>query len=127
VGVEGVALEDHRQVPVLRVDAVDPAVPDADGPLGGLLEAGDHAQGRGLATARRAEQDEELPVLHLEVEVVDGDDIGEPFGDVVEADAGHRPAGYASRRQYRITNGRTGDGGEAAPARPRLPVIIAAG
>ena len=36
------------------------------------LEARDHAQGRGLAAARRAEQGQELAVLDREIDRVDG-------------------------------------------------------
>ena len=49
-------------------------------PVGRDLEAGDHAQRRGLAAARRAEQREELAVAIVEVDVVDGDDVAEPLG-----------------------------------------------
>ena len=40
-----------------------------------LLEAGDHAQRRRLARARRAEQREELAVRDVQVDVVDRDDV----------------------------------------------------
>ena len=44
---------------------------ERDPPCVGRLEAGDAAQRRRLAAAARAEQDEELALLDLEVEVVD--------------------------------------------------------
>ena len=46
-------------------------------PDGRLLEAADHPQRRRLAAARRAEQAEELAVLDLEIDVVDGDGVAE--------------------------------------------------
>ncbi len=72
VRVERVALEHHRDVAVLGLDVVDDPIADAQRALGGGLEPGDHAQGGGLAAARRAEQHHELLVQHLEVEPVDG-------------------------------------------------------
>ena len=44
-------------------------------PAGGHLEAGDHPQHRGLAAAARPEQREELALLDVEVDAVDGDDL----------------------------------------------------
>ena len=40
--------------------------------VGDLLEPGDHAQAGRLAAAGRPDQDQELAVLDLEVQVVDG-------------------------------------------------------
>ena len=40
-------------------------------PLVGLLQAGDHAQQRGLAAAGRADEDDELAVVDLQVDAVD--------------------------------------------------------
>ena len=69
---EGIVLEDHGQVPVLRHDAVHRLAADAYDAPRGSLETGQHAQCRRLATPRRADHDEELTVFDLEVEVVDG-------------------------------------------------------
>ena len=89
VRVQRVALEDHGDVAVLGGDVVDDPVADGERALGDLLEAGDHAQRGGLAAARRADQDHELPVLDLEVQVVDRDDLTEALPDVVERDRSH--------------------------------------
>ena len=89
VRVERVALEDHRDVAVLGREVVDHAVADLELALGDVLEAGDHAQRGRLAAARRADEDQELLVLDLEVEIVDGDHIAVPFPDVVERNRGH--------------------------------------
>src|SRR5258708_39877297 len=48
------------------------AAADEDLAGAGRLQPGDHAQGRGLAAARRPQQGEELAILDLEVEVVHG-------------------------------------------------------
>ena len=55
-------------------------------PAGRGLEAGDHAQGRGLAAARRAEQREELARGDREAGVVDRHEVAEALGDVVDLD-----------------------------------------
>ena len=44
-------------------------------PVGDLLEAGDHAQQRGLAAAGRADEHHELAVADLERHLVDRDDV----------------------------------------------------
>ena len=56
------------------IDAVHAMAVDDDLALGRILESGEHAQQRGLAAARRAEQREELALADLEVGIVDGDD-----------------------------------------------------
>ena len=71
------------------LDVVDDPVADPDRALGRVLEPGDHPQRGGLAAARRAEQHEELPVVDLEREVVDGDDVAEALRHVFEHDPGH--------------------------------------
>ncbi len=62
VRVQRVVLEDHGDVAVLGRHVVDDPVADAQLALGDRLEAGDHAQRRGLAAARRADEHHELPV-----------------------------------------------------------------
>ncbi len=71
VRIERVVLEDHRDVALLRRQVGDVAVADEDRAGVDLLEPGEHAQRRRLARARRADEDEELAVLDLEVERVD--------------------------------------------------------
>src|SRR5699024_9711051 len=60
VGVQSVALEDHGDVAVLRGNVVDQTAADVHLALGDLLQAGDHAQGGGLAAAGGADEDDEL-------------------------------------------------------------------
>ena len=71
VRVQRVVLEHHRDVAVLRRHVGDVAVADEDVARVDVLEAREHAQRRGLAAARGADEDEELAVLDLEVEGVD--------------------------------------------------------
>ena len=71
VRVEGVVLEDHRDVAVLRRDVGDVAVADADRAAVDLLEAGEHPQAGRLPASGGADQDEELAVGDVEVQRVD--------------------------------------------------------
>ena len=75
------------------VDGVeDVAVAEGDPALVGRLEPGEAAQRRRLAAAARAEQDEELALLDLEVEVVHRGRrrlAGEPLGEPLDAQVGH--------------------------------------
>ena len=72
VGIQGVALEHHGDVPVLGLHVVHPLAADEQVALGDVLQAGDHPQGGGLAAAGGAYQYDELLVRDLQVEVVDG-------------------------------------------------------
>ena len=56
-------LEHHAEPAVARLEIVDHAAVDADLARGRVLEAGDHAQRRGLAAARGADEHHELAVL----------------------------------------------------------------
>ena len=60
VWVQGVALEDHRDVPVTRRDVVDDAVADAQHAPRDLLEAGHHPERCRLPAPRRADEHHEL-------------------------------------------------------------------
>ena len=89
VGVERVALEDHRDVAIFRRDVVDDAIADPERAVADLLETGDHPEAGRLAAPGRSDQDHELAVPDLEVEVVDGDNVTVFLGDVVEGDCRH--------------------------------------
>ena len=70
VGVEGVVLEDHGDVPVLGGHVVHHLAVDGQLAAADLLQARDHPQGGGLAAAGGTDQNDELPVRDLQVEVV---------------------------------------------------------
>ena len=57
-----------------RRELVDHLAADADLAVADLLEAGDHAEGRGLAAPRGADEDHELALGDLEVEIANGDE-----------------------------------------------------
>ena len=90
VRVQGVALEDHRDVAVLGRHVVDHAVTDQDLSLADLLESGHAAQGGRLAAARGTDEHQELPIGDLEAQVVDRHHVApEALVDVVEGDSRH--------------------------------------
>ena len=72
VGVEGVALEDHRHVAILRLQVRHVAIADRDGTVGDLLQAGDHPQQRRLPAPRRTDEYEQLTIGDVEIDLVDG-------------------------------------------------------
>ena len=93
VRVERVVLEHHGDVALLRRHVVDDAVADADRALRDHLEPGDHAQRRGLAAARRADEHHELAVGDVEVEGADRlGAVGVDLPDVLEDDLSHGPS-----------------------------------
>jgi hypothetical protein len=91
VGVEGVVLEDHREVPLLRRHLVHQPVADVDPAGARLLQPGGDAQRGGLAAAGRPQEDEELAVLDLQRQLIQRDDAAEPLADLVEEYASQCP------------------------------------
>ena len=81
-----VVLEDRVDVALVGRRAGDVDALEAQGPGRRGLEAGDHAQGRGLAAARGAEEREELARGDREAGVVDRHELAEALGDVVDLD-----------------------------------------
>ena len=99
-----VVLEDRVDVPLVRRQpghVLERALagrwiggPQLDQARGGLLEPADHPEGGRLAAAGRPEEGEELAVLDLEVDVVDGGGFAEALDDIDEThiDSGHGPS-----------------------------------
>src|SRR3990172_11716355 len=96
--VEGVRLEYHGDVPVLRRDVIHQAVAYIDVALGQGLQAGEEADDRGLPAAGRADEDQEFLVGNLQRQVVDGNHIAEALCDVLVEDACHLGAQPSSHR-----------------------------
>jgi hypothetical protein len=89
VRVEGVVLEDHRDVPRAGLEIGHGATADADLALRDLLEARDESERGRLPAARWTDQDHELAVPDCEVELLDGDGaVREALRDAVEFDPG---------------------------------------
>ncbi len=72
VGIEGVVLEDHRNVALARCQVGDVLVADEDRAVRDLFEASDHAQKRRLPASRRADENQELAWRDSEVDVING-------------------------------------------------------
>ena len=83
---QGVGLEDGvDRAPVGRGGGQVLAV-EQDLAAGGGLEAGDEAQGGGLAAAGRAEDREELAGADLEVDAVDRGEVAELLHQIDQSD-----------------------------------------
>jgi hypothetical protein len=100
VGVQRVALEDHRDVAITRRDMVDDPLADPDHALAHRLEAGEHAERGRLAAAGGPDQHHELPVGDVQLEIRDGScavrvDLACP----IERDAGHLAPARPERNQ----------------------------
>jgi hypothetical protein len=79
---QGVGLEDGVDGPLVRRPEPHLLSEDPHASLGREFEAGDQAEGRGLPATGGTQEGEELAVLDLEIDVVDGDDVlTEPLGD----------------------------------------------
>ena len=58
-------------------------------PTADLFEAGDHAQERGLPAARGADQDDEFPVLDIDVDAMHDLDGAEVLGNATDLNLSH--------------------------------------
>ena len=70
--IERVVLEDHRDVACLGRDIVHDAIADLDGPGADRLETGYHAERRALAASGWPDENDELTVIHVEIDAIDG-------------------------------------------------------
>ncbi len=66
--IERVGLEHHGDVAILGMHVVDIALADENIAARAWLKPGDDRQQRGLAAARRAQQDQETAVLQLDID-----------------------------------------------------------
>ena len=83
---ERVALEHHVHVPLVRRHVLDRLALEQDAPLGGHLEAREHAKRRRLAAPRRPEQAEELALRDRQVDAVDRREVAEPLRHTLDRD-----------------------------------------
>src|SRR3954451_2862491 len=100
---ERVGLEDHPHVALVRRDARH-VFPVDDDPSGvGSIEAGDDAERRRLAAARRAEQRQELALAELDLDSVERLDGAEVAVEVLQLQKSHqRVAGTTAPRTPRL-------------------------
>ncbi len=87
--VEGEKLEDEGDVALGGALEGDVIAPQQDAPGCRQLQACDHAQGRGLATAGRPQQAEELAIGHGEARIQHGGKIAEGLVQMIDANLGH--------------------------------------
>jgi hypothetical protein len=87
VRIEREELEHEGDVARRRALEGDVLAAQQDLAGGRQLQPGDHAQRRGLAAARRAEQHEELAVLDGEGGALHGDEVAEALVQLLEDDA----------------------------------------
>jgi hypothetical protein len=83
---QGIVLEDHADVPLVRAERIDAASAEPDLAFVGLVEPGDQAEEGRLAAAGGAEQGEELTLLDLQGNPVDRGDLTEPLAERPEGD-----------------------------------------
>ena len=84
-------LEDGRRGPLVRRERDERLSVEEDVPARREVVAADHPERRRLAAARRAEQDDVLAVVDVQVEVVHGErPAGEHLGDPLEVEAAFR-------------------------------------
>jgi hypothetical protein len=89
VRVQRVVLEHHRDVALLGRQVVDLALADQDLAARDFLQPGDHAQQRGLAAARRADQHGEGAVGDVDVDAMQDRHLAEMLPDRSDRDTGH--------------------------------------
>jgi hypothetical protein len=90
VGEQRVVLEHHVHRALVRRGIGHVAAAQEDATAGRQLEAADHPKRRGLATAGRPEQREELARVDLERHAVHRADLAEPLLQVDQLDLGRR-------------------------------------
>ena len=89
VGEQRIGLEHHADIALVGLQPGDVLAADDDRAGGRLLEAGDHAQHRRLAAARRSEEGDELAGADIEVEILhDRGRCRRTFADVLDAEEG---------------------------------------
>ena len=87
--VERIGLEDHGDVALARRQVVDHPVADVDFTARDVLQPGDHAERGRLATAGRADQRDELPVLDLKVDGMNDLQLPVFLDQVFQRDGSH--------------------------------------
>ena len=70
MGIEGVVLEDHGDITILRSDIVHEGSIDIQLAVGNILKSRNHAKGGGLAASGRTDQNDELLVLDVQVDIM---------------------------------------------------------
>ncbi|MPM14447.1 hypothetical protein SDC9_60809 [bioreactor metagenome] len=72
VGIQSIVLEYHGDVSVFRGNIVYEVSIDVELTTGDVFQTCYHAEGRGLTTTGRSDEDDKLSVLDVNVDIVDG-------------------------------------------------------
>ena len=88
-GVEGVELEHHRDVALLRLEVVHASASDDDVTAACPFKAGDDPQCRRLAATRGPKQTHDLAGGHRQIDVTHGRKAAESLGDLPELNRRH--------------------------------------
>ena len=90
---------------------------DLDRAAGRPQDPGDHAEGRGLAGAVRAQESEQLALRHVEIDVVDRGELAVPLGEMGQSDQAilRTMASTSSRSASRSTTMWSSDGTALGP------------
>ncbi len=101
--IKRIILEHHGDIAFGGFHIIDHALADGNGAGSDAFEARDHAQQRGLATARRANQHHEFTIRDLQRNAFDDFDIAAiALADVIKNDFAH----YFSVSTRPLTNQR---------------------
>ena len=73
--IKRVVLKHHGDVPVLGRNIVDDIATDHDFAAGDVFKAGDHAQRRGFAAARRSDKNHEFVVGNIQIDTANSLDL----------------------------------------------------
>ena len=88
--IERIVLKHHGNIARHRLDLVDAAVINEEIALRDGFQAGNHPQQRGFATARGANQHNELAVANIQIDAVHGSEpIGIDLSCVVQRNRRH--------------------------------------
>jgi len=87
--IQGIGLKHHGAATVRSRYCVDRLPVDADRAGAWRLQPCDHPQQGRLAASRRADEDDELPVVDRQVDAMQDGGLGKGLDDVVEFKGGH--------------------------------------
>jgi hypothetical protein len=87
--VERKILEDHRYAAVCGIKVVDPCAPDPDLTARHLLESGDYAEHGRFAAAGRADKDDELAILDVQVDAMNDFVLAKTLNNINELEICH--------------------------------------
>ncbi len=73
--IQGVVLEYHSDVAILRSDVVAQPAVNIQLALGDILQAGNHAQRGGLSAAGRADQNDKFLIGDLQIHIINRQNI----------------------------------------------------